>query len=77
MTVKPLHKLDSLMKALKDHERFEKSIILVERVSVAEALAEKLSTDVLILGWSSPSVTNQYCFDESLFNPGVSPELLV
>ncbi len=50
MTVRPLHKLGSLMRVLNDHEGFEKSIIFVERVSVAEALAEKLSTDVLILG---------------------------
>ncbi len=48
--VRQLHKLESLKRALRDHEGFEKSIIFVERVSVARAIAKELGEAVLILG---------------------------
>jgi len=40
--VRPLHKLGALLRALEDHEGFEKAIVFVERVSVAEAVAREL-----------------------------------
>jgi superfamily II DNA or RNA helicase len=50
--VRPLHKLGALERALRDHEGFEKALVFVERVSVAEELARRLShlNPVLLLG---------------------------
>lgn len=50
--VRPAHKLDALRRALADHEGFEKAIVFVERVGIAELLRGELSNfhPVLILG---------------------------
>ncbi len=50
--VRPAHKLEALRRALADHEGFEKAIVFVERVGIAELLHKELSifNPVLILG---------------------------
>ncbi len=59
--VRPLHKLDSLLRALSDHEGFQKAVVFVERVSVAEAVARKLEaagyTVATLIGrrWGDPA----------------------
>jgi len=41
-TVRELHKLDALMRVLRDHEGFSKAIVFVDRVVVAYRIAESL-----------------------------------
>ncbi|ADI31486.1 DEAD/DEAH box helicase family protein [Staphylothermus hellenicus] len=50
--VRPLHKLDALKRVLNDHEGFNKAIIFVDRVIVAEYLGKKLMhyNPVIIVG---------------------------
>ncbi|MDK2384724.1 MAG: helicase-related protein, partial [Candidatus Korarchaeota archaeon] len=50
--VRPAHKLEALKRALSDHEGFEKAIVFVERIGIAELLHRNLSSlnPVLILG---------------------------
>lgn len=50
--VRPAHKLDALERVLRDHEGFDKAIIFVDRVVIAEHIAEILSeyNPALILG---------------------------
>ncbi len=50
--IRPAHKLDSLRRILADHEGFLKSIVFVERVSVAELIGREMrdQNPVLILG---------------------------
>lgn len=50
--VRPLHKLDALNRVLNDHEGFNKAIIFVDRVIVAEYLEKKLMkyNPVMIVG---------------------------
>ncbi len=50
--VRPLHKLEALERALRDHEGFRKAIVFVERVAVAERVAERFAElePVLVLG---------------------------
>ncbi len=50
--VRPAHKLETLRRVLADHEGFEKSIVFVERVGVAELIHEEMAdyNPVLILG---------------------------
>ncbi len=43
-SVRPAHKLDSLVRVLNDHEGFRKAIIFIERVAVAKYVASKLRT---------------------------------
>ncbi|MCD6301321.1 MAG: DEAD/DEAH box helicase family protein [Staphylothermus sp.] len=40
--IRPLHKLDALKRILSDHEGFSKAIVFVDRVIVAEKIAEEL-----------------------------------
>ncbi len=40
--VRPLHKLEALMRALSDHESFCKAIVFVDRVIVAKSIANEL-----------------------------------
>ncbi len=40
--VRPLHKLDSLKRILRDHEGFDKAIVFVDRVIVCKRIAEEL-----------------------------------
>lgn len=50
--VRPLHKLDALKRVLSDHEGFNKAIVFVDRVIVAEYLEKKLIhyNPVIIVG---------------------------
>jgi len=51
--VRPAHKLPALARALRDHEGYNKAIVFVDRVVVAELIAEELADPgeaVLILG---------------------------
>ncbi len=41
--VRPLHKLPSLDRILRDHEGFEKAIVFIDRVSIARHVADHLS----------------------------------
>ncbi len=59
--VRGLHKLEALLRALRDHEPLAKAIVFVERVSVARMIAEALESEGLraavLVGrrWGSPS----------------------
>ncbi len=57
-SVRPAHKLDSLVRVLNDHEGFRKAIIFIERVAVAKYVASKLRTynSVLVCGKSNIEV---------------------
>ncbi len=50
--VRPAHKLEHLLRALRDHEGFEKAIVFVDRVSIARLIAEEALeyNPVLLLG---------------------------
>ncbi len=50
--VRPAHKLGTLIRALRDHEGFEKAILFIDRVVVAEYVARRLGeyNPVLLLG---------------------------
>ncbi|BES81609.1 DEAD/DEAH box helicase [Pyrodictium abyssi] len=50
--VRPAHKLGALERVLRDHEGFDKAIVFIDRVVVAEYVAEKLAgyNPVLVLG---------------------------
>jgi len=41
--IRPAHKLNSLLRIIRDHEGFNKAIVFIDRVVVAEYVAEKLS----------------------------------
>ncbi len=50
--IRPLHKLDALKRVISDHEGFSKAIVFVDRVIVAEKIAEELHylNPVMIIG---------------------------
>ncbi len=50
--VRPAHKLDTLLRVLRDHEGFQKAIVFIDRVVVAEYVHEKLKdyNPVLLIG---------------------------
>ncbi len=50
--IRPLHKLDALKRVISDHEGFNKAIVFVDRVIVAEKIAEELYylNPVMIIG---------------------------
>ncbi len=50
--IRPLHKLDALKRVISDHEGFSKAIVFVDRVVVAEKIAEELHylNPVMIIG---------------------------
>lgn len=53
--VRPAHKMDSLVRILRDHEGFRKAIIFIERVAVAKYVASELRmyNSVLVCGKSN------------------------
>ena len=57
-SVRPAHKLDSLVRVLNDHEGFRKAIIFIERVVIAKYVASKLRSynSVLVCGKSNIDV---------------------